>query len=100
MVQNATLKEVEDGYAIVAHEGSRVLGETLLEDKADIVLMIPVESLLILVSHRLHMPYAGFDGIGFRPGMGIQEAVKPQEPSAQQLSCDKYGPFIASGGAL
>ena len=37
----------------------RVLGEVALEDKADVVLMTPVESLLNLVPFRLILPYAG-----------------------------------------
>ena len=61
MIQNATMKEVRDGYAIVTDK-SRALGDYSLEDKADIVLTIPVEGLLILVSNQVHMPCAGLVG--------------------------------------
>ena len=36
-----------------------MLGDFALDDKADVVLMTPVESLLDLVPSRLSMPYAG-----------------------------------------
>ena len=49
MVQNATMKEVEDGYIIESHDGRRLLNDDTLDDKADLVLMTPVESLLVLL---------------------------------------------------
>ena len=58
MLQNVTVKEVHEGYAIMT-DGARVVGDNSLEDKADIVLTIPIENLLILVSNRMHLPYAG-----------------------------------------
>ena len=54
MLQNVTMKEVRDGYVNVMAT-SQVVGDNSLEDKADIVLTIPIESLLTLVSNRLHL---------------------------------------------
>ena len=59
MLQDANLKEVEEGYVITSSRTLKVLGDDTPEDKADVVLMIPVESLLDLIPSRLSMPYSG-----------------------------------------
>ena len=61
MMQNVTMKEVRDGYVIVTAD-TRVVGDDSLEEKADIVLTIPVENLLMLVSNKSHLPCAGLCG--------------------------------------
>ena len=84
MVPDASMKEVKDGYVIASSKSSQVLRENALDDKADIVLMTPVESLLILVPFRLHMPVAGLDRERWQPEKGDegQEMGKSQELSA------------------
>ena len=66
MMQNLTMKEVRDGYALVNTE-SRVIGDLFLEEKADVVLTIPVENLLMLVPNQIHLPFAGLTGMGHLP---------------------------------
>ena len=67
MMQDVTMKEIRDGYALVNHE-SRVLGDNdILEEKADVVLTIPVENLLMLVPYKDHLPFAGMAGMGQLP---------------------------------
>ena len=34
-----------------------LIGEDSLEEKADVVLTIPVENLLVLVPHQIHLPF-------------------------------------------
>ena len=58
MMQDLTMKEVRNGYVLVNKE-SRVVGDDTLEDKADVVLTIPVENLLILVPYQTQLPYTG-----------------------------------------
>ena len=60
------MKEIRDGYVIVNAE-SRVIGDDPLEDKADVVLTIPVENLLMLVPNKIHLPFAGLTGMGQEP---------------------------------
>ena len=86
MVQNATLKEVEDGYAMVSTCGSRVLSETTLEDKAHVVLMTPAGSLLLLVPHRFNMPCPGLERMGPLPVKGSQELEPEYAVGSQALS--------------
>ena len=50
-------------YANVTADG-RVVGDNSLEDKADVVLSVPVENLLMLVLNKTHLPYAGLDRYG------------------------------------
>ena len=66
MMHNVTMKEVRDGYVNV-NAATRVIGEDSLEDKADLVLTIPVENLLMLVSNKTHLPFAGLTGMGHQP---------------------------------
>ena len=66
MMQNVTMKEVRDEYVNVTAD-ARVVGDDSLEEKADIVLTIPVENLLMLVSNKSHLPYAGLCGQGQQP---------------------------------
>ena len=66
MLQDVTMKEVRDGYAVVT-AATRVVGDHTLEDKADVVLTIPVETLLMLVPNKTHLPYAGLIGMGHQP---------------------------------
>ena len=56
---------MKDWYVIVSTRTFKVLGEDALEDKADVVLMIPVESLLDMVPPRLSMPYTGLSDLRF-----------------------------------
>ena len=60
-----------------------MLGDFTLEDKADVVLMSPVESLLDMVPSRLSMPYTGLQTVRF-PGKGavVQETEGAQGSSA------------------
>ena len=94
MVQNATVKEVKDGYAIVSHDGHRLL--LLSKDKADMLLMTPVESLLVLVPHHLGMPYAGaaagLSGPSWNPVKG-QKELTDQATMGPPLSHDGGTPF-------
>ena len=66
MMQDLTMKEIREGYALVNHE-SRVMGDNILEEKADVVLSIPVENLLMLVPYKTHLPLAGLAGMGQSP---------------------------------
>ena len=66
MMQNLTMKEIRNGYALVNNE-SRVLGDDILEEKADVVLTIPVENLLMLVPYKTHLPFAGMESMGQLP---------------------------------
>ena len=58
MMQDLTMKQIRNGYALVSNE-SRVMGDDILEEKADVVLTIPVENLLMLVPYKTQLPYAG-----------------------------------------
>ena len=58
MMQDLTMKEVRKGYVIVNKE-SRVVGDDTLEEKADVVLTIPVENLLMLDPYQTQLPYIG-----------------------------------------
>ena len=66
MMQNLTMKQIRDGYVLVSAE-TRVIGEDSLEEKADVVLTIPVENLLVLVPNQIHLPFAGLTGMGHVP---------------------------------
>ena len=66
MMQNLTMKQIRDGYVLVNTE-SRVIGEDILEEKADVVLTIPVENLLVLVPNQIYLPFAGLTGMGHLP---------------------------------
>ena len=66
MMQNLTMKQIRDGYVLVSTE-TRVIGEDSLEEKADVVLTIPVENLLVLVPNQIHLPFAGLTGMGHLP---------------------------------
>ena len=57
------MKEVKNGYIIMSSQTLKVLGDNALEDKADIVLMTPVECLLDMVPSRLSMPYTGLSAM-------------------------------------
>ena len=83
MLTGATMKEVRTGYVIVSTQTLKVLGDFTLEDKADVVLMSPVESLLDMVPFRLSMPYTGLQDMRF-PGKDtvVQETEGAQGSSA------------------
>ena len=66
MMQNLTMKQIRDGYVLVNTE-SRVIGDDILEEKADVVLTVPVENLLMLVPNQIHLPFAGLTGMGHLP---------------------------------
>ena len=59
MLKGVTMKEVKEGYILHDTQTLKVLGDFTLDDKADVVLMTPVESLLAMVPTRLNMPYSG-----------------------------------------
>ena len=59
MLKDVTMKEVQGGYVVLSNQTLKILGDYALDDKADVVLMAPVESLLDMVPVRLSMPYSG-----------------------------------------
>ena len=58
-MKDVTMKEVKGGFVVLSSQTLKVLGDFALDDKADVVLMAPVESLLDMVPSRLSMPYSG-----------------------------------------
>ena len=46
MLEDVAMKEVKDGYIIVTNLTLKVIGDFTLDDKADVVLMMPLEGLL------------------------------------------------------
>ena len=83
MMQNLTMKRIRDGYVLVNPE-SRVIGDDILEEKADVVLTIPVENLLVLVPNQIHLPFAGLTGVGHLPL--VAEAKEPNASSEVLVS--------------
>ena len=75
MLTGATMKEVKEGYVIFNTQTLKVLGDFTLEDKADVVLMTPVETLLDMVPARLSMPYTGLQAKRF-PGRAMEGQEK------------------------
>ena len=59
MLKDVTMKQVKGGYVVLSNQTLKILGDYTLDDKADVVLMAPVESLLDMVPCRLIMPYSG-----------------------------------------
>ena len=59
-------EEIRNGYVLVSKE-SRVVGDDTLEDKADVVLTIPVENLLMLVPYQTQLPYTGMAALDQLP---------------------------------
>ena len=59
MLTGVTMKEVKGGYVLYNTQTLKVLGDFTLDDKAEVVLMTPVQALLDVVPARLSMPYAG-----------------------------------------
>ena len=82
MLKDVTMKEVRAGYVILSTQTLKVLGDDALDDKAEIVLMTPVESLLDLVPSRLSMPYTGLHDLRF--------------PEKDTVSCEKEEPQRSS----
>ena len=70
MLEGVTMKEVKEGYVLMDTQTLKVLGDITLDDKADVVLMAPVESLLEMVPVRLNMPYSGLQ-TGRLPRKGL-----------------------------
>ena len=68
---------------ICARNGQRLLSDAVLADKADLILMAPVESLLIMVAHHLQMPDAGLPGPNCEPVKSTKDA---QEKSLYRVS--------------
>ena len=66
MMQNLTMKEIRNGYVLV-NSDSRVLGDDMLEEKADVVLTIPVENLLMLVPYKTQLPFVGMTSVRKSP---------------------------------
>ena len=81
MMQNLTMKKVRDGYVLVNTE-SRVIGDFILQEKADVVLTIPVENLLVLVPNQIHLPFAGLTGMGHLP---LVAEIKKSNDSTEPL---------------
>ena len=83
MLKDVTMKEVKEGYVLMDTQTLKVLGDFTLDDKADVVLMAPVESLLATVPVRLNMPYSGLQTRRF-PGRDsvAEETVETQGPPA------------------
>ena len=75
MLTGVTMKEVKEGYVLFNTQTLKVLGDFMLEDKADVVLMSPVETLLDLVPARLSMPCTGLQAKRL-PGRGTMEQEK------------------------
>ena len=69
MLKDVTMKQVKGGYVVLSNQTLKILGDYALDDKADVVLMAPVESLLDMVPSRLTMPYSGLTTRRF-PGKG------------------------------
>ena len=66
MMQDLTMKEIRNGYVLVSKE-SRVVGDDALEDKADVVLTVPVENLLMMVPYQTQLPYTGMAALDQLP---------------------------------
>ena len=68
----------------------KVLGDYTLEDKADIVLMTPVECLLDMIPSRLSMPYTGLSTMRFpEKGAMSSETEGLRSPHQHCLPCDR-----------
>ena len=59
MLKDVTMKEVKGGYVVLSNQSLKILGDYALDDKADVVLMTPVESLLGMVPIHVSLPYTG-----------------------------------------
>ena len=59
IMRDVTMKEVHGGYVVMSTQTLKILGDYALDDKADVVLMAPVESLLDMVPFQVNMPYTG-----------------------------------------
>ena len=59
MLKDVTMKEVKGGYVVLSNQSLKILGDHALDDKADVVLMAPVESLLGMVPIQVSLPYTG-----------------------------------------
>ena len=82
MMQDLTMKEIRNGYVLVSKE-SRVVGDDTLEEKADVVLTIPVENLLMLVPYKTQLPYAGMAAFDQLPPVAQD---KDQQVSSVELA--------------
>ena len=56
MLKDVTMKEVKGGYVVLSNQSLKILGDYALDDKADVVLMTPVESLLGMVPVQVSLP--------------------------------------------
>ena len=86
MLKGVTMKEVKEGYVIMDTQTLKVLGDITLDDKADVVLMAPVESLLDMVPSRLSMPYSGLQTRRL-PGKGSVAQETEEDP---RVSSDNF----------
>ena len=68
MLKDVTMKEVQGGYVVMSNQTLKILGDYALDDKADVVLMAPVESLLDMVPFQVSMPYSGLHRPSGYPG--------------------------------
>ena len=86
MLRDASMKEVKGGYVIVSTRTFKVLGEDALEEKADVVLMIPVESLLDMVPPRLSMPCTGLSDVRFPEKGAMSLEIRETQGSSSTTS--------------
>ena len=71
MLTGVAMKEVKEGYVIMSTQTLKVLGDFTLEDKADVVLMSPVESLLHMVPSRPSATQAQLPFWCFQPHVSL-----------------------------
>ena len=83
MLKDVTMKEVQGGYVVLSNQTLKILGDYALDDKADVVLMAPVESLLDMVPLQVSLPYTGLKAKRY-PGKGSvsQETEETKGSSA------------------
>ena len=81
MLKDVTMKEVKGGYVVLSNQSLKILGEYALDDKADVVLMTPMESLLGMVPGQVSLPYTGLQAKR-DPGKGSV----PQETGETKVS--------------
>ena len=82
MMQDLTMKEIRNGYVLVSKE-SRVVGDDTLDDKADVVLTIPVENLLRLVPYQTQLSYTGMTALDQLP---LVAQAKDHQASSVELA--------------
>ena len=69
MLKDVTMKEVKGGFVVLSNQSLKVLGDYALDDKADVAMMTPVESLLGMIPAQVSLPYTGLQ-VKQDPGRG------------------------------